>query len=214
MALIKSKETVIEVETDESEYAKLSKPYNCLSKNNKKGLLEFYQTQPDALLKPITFANDTAFHIAAYQGSDKLLQELLSLLPSPHHKRNALLIRNVHGNTPFHEVAISENLEAARLVVDTLLMPDAGQRANIREREEILKTKNKLGETPLYRAAALGRTEILSYLVQKVEEYGEIADHFRRTDDVTILHIAVIGQHLGIYSSSLTRLVDNKSLSP
>ncbi|XVF79329.1 hypothetical protein PTKIN_Ptkin14bG0212700 [Pterospermum kingtungense] len=196
MALVNTDETVIEVETEEGRYAEMGTPYKCASKKNMEGMLEFYRTKPGALLRPITSGKDTAFHFAACNGKKALLESLLAMLPSSSQVCHVLLMKNSHGNTPLHEVAVSGDLEATTFVVDKLLEArrQAIHEKERRWRDELLGTKNNLGETAAYRAAALGKTNILSYLIGKVEGFGDIDDHFYRNDEVSILHIAVIGQ--------------------
>ncbi|GMY36781.1 ankyrin repeat-containing protein itn1 [Fagus crenata] len=63
--------------------------------------------------------------------------------------------------------------------------------------KELLEDRNQLGETPLYGAVALGQTKMAKFLAKKV---GHISNHFQRNDGVSILHIAVIGQHFGLPS--------------
>ncbi|GMY36773.1 isoform 2 of ankyrin repeat-containing protein npr4 [Fagus crenata] len=58
--------------------------------------------------------------------------------------------------------------------------------------KELLEDRNKLGETPIYTAGALGQTTMAKFFNTKVED---IIHHFQRNDGISILHIAVIGQH-------------------
>ncbi|KAI5318776.1 hypothetical protein L3X38_038484 [Prunus dulcis] len=66
----------------------------------------------------------------------------------------------------------------------------------------LLEIKNHLGETPLYRAAAFGHTDLVQYLATKLvgddinpHFRDDINQHFHRNDKVSILHMAVLGQH-------------------
>nr|POE63955.1 hypothetical protein CFP56_01993 [Quercus suber] len=60
--------------------------------------------------------------------------------------------------------------------------------------KELLEERTQLGETPLYRAAAFGQTKMAKFLAKKIGD-SNLRNHFRRNDEVSILHIAVIGQH-------------------
>ncbi|KAK9209646.1 hypothetical protein WN944_002013 [Citrus x changshan-huyou] len=55
------------------------------------------------------------------------------------------------------------------------------------------RVRNRLGETPVYRAAALGKTKLLQILT---EQFCDSSYHFHSgKDDKTILHMAILGQH-------------------
>nr|KYP50352.1 Ankyrin repeat-containing protein At3g12360 family [Cajanus cajan] len=73
--------------------------------------------------------------------------------------------------------------------------------------QPLLEMRNHLGETPVYRAAALGKTDLLAYflLVCRVDT----ANHFHRTaDKMSILHTAVIDQFFGTALWLLRRYSD------
>ena len=140
----------------------------------------------------MTVEEDTAFHIAAYSEEKDLLQHLVELLPDSSSLFEALNKKNTHGNNTFHEVAATDGVETAEFLVKKLqevYRPDEG------ELEDLLKAENKLGETPIYRAVAHGQTKMAKYLATKV---GDLSSHFQRGDDMSILHIAVIGQRFGL----------------
>ncbi|KAM3701370.1 hypothetical protein ACJW30_05G166500 [Castanea mollissima] len=144
----------------------------------------------EQLCSKMTVEEDTAFHIAAYSEEKELLQHLVKLLPPSSSLFAALNKTNTHGNNIFHEVAATDRVETAEFLVKKLQevrSPDEGKL------EDLLMAKNKLGETPIYRAVAHGKTEMAKYLATQV---GDLSTHFRRKDEMSILHIAVIGQHL------------------
>ncbi|XP_030967853.1 uncharacterized protein LOC115988419 isoform X2 [Quercus lobata] len=143
------------------------------------------------LCSQMTVEGDTAFHIAAYSEEKELLQHLVNLLPATSSLFDALNKKNQHGNNTFHEVAATDRVETAEFLVRKLQEPSqlySGEGTL----EGLLKAKNKLGETPIYRAVAHGQTKMAKYLATKV---WDLSYHFRREDDMSILHIAVIGQH-------------------
>ncbi|KAK6265047.1 hypothetical protein SCA6_020481 [Theobroma cacao] len=173
-------------------------PYESALQDDAPSLKNFYSCRPDdTLFMPITAGKDTVFHIAAYRGSEELLRVLLEMVP-PSRKRDVLKLKNIHGNTILHEVAVSGKVKAADFLVTTLLLPHGSSTVHekdIREREEILADRNNLGETPLYRAAAFGSAKMVMYLAKEIEEVGTLHDHFKRNDGISILHIAVIYQN-------------------
>ncbi|GAY65931.1 hypothetical protein CUMW_244840 [Citrus unshiu] len=93
--------------------------------------------------------------------------------------------RNAFGNTGLHEAAIVENFDVARVLVDFSRKSGDAYKNQI-------EAKNGLGETPVYRAAALGKTKVLQILTEQV---GDLRHHFYGNDDKTVLHMAVLGQH-------------------
>lgn len=164
-------------------------------------LKKLYSANHDALFKPVTIYGDTVFHIAAYRGDAKLLSYLLEKLPS-NNIREVLSRKNIYGNTPLHDAAnCTEDIRAAVILVRKLLVAEEGTKRvhekDMREREELLKVRNNLGETPLYKAAALGNFELLKHLAAEAKQLGDMKDHFHRNDHFSILQIAIIGQHFG-----------------
>lgn len=110
----------------------------------------------------------------------------------------ALNVQKNRGNTVFHEVAASGNLDAAK---HFLQLEDIVQSKP--EYQCVLKIENKLGQTPLYRAAAFRQMKVVEYLASEMED---MELHFKRKrDKISILHIAVIGQHFGL-SLPLSRI--------
>ena len=179
--------------------SKLRDPYMAALNGDWDTLKNFFTEENCQLLfASMTIDSDTALHIAAYSGKKYVLQHLVDLLP-PHRVHEALSKKNDHGNNTFHEVATTDKVEAAEFLVRKL---------NAAEVKEILNDKNDLGETPVYRAVAYGHTKMAKFLLDEcvadkssAKEKTNVADislHFQRNDSVSILHIAVIGQHFGL----------------
>ncbi|KAH7545257.1 hypothetical protein FEM48_Zijuj01G0074500 [Ziziphus jujuba var. spinosa] len=141
-------------------------------------MLRFYEKNREALIYPLTVTNDTPFHIAVYNTSKSPLQELLHIFPN-----NALIAKaNDKKNTPLHEAGAIGNMEAAQLLV--------------RFSPEQLEAKNALGETPFFRAAAFGMTEMVKYLASEVRSrHCDMQIQRIRDDNTSILHSAIHGQH-------------------
>ncbi|GAY65934.1 hypothetical protein CUMW_244860 [Citrus unshiu] len=115
----------------------------------------------------------------------RLIQEFLERL-TPETRLGVLKQTDEFGNTGLHEAAVVENYDVARILVD--LSRKSGDAY-----KGLVETKNRLGETPVYRAAALGKTKVLQMLTEQV---GDLRCHFdREKDDMTILHMAVLSQH-------------------
>ena len=155
---------------------------------------DYFKKNPKDLFFPLSIVKDTAFHIAAYSEGKELLQCLVDLVERPSSLFEALQMKNIHGNNTFHEVAITERVETAEFLVKKLQRvygPDDGKL------EELLKDTAFHIETPIYRAVALGQTKMAKFFAKKIGD-SNLSYHFRRNDQVSILHIAVIGQHFGL----------------
>ncbi|XVF26114.1 hypothetical protein REPUB_Repub13aG0272000 [Reevesia pubescens] len=186
-----------------SNFDEMREAYAKVLTNDAQGLKGIYQKNPDAMFSPITAFRDTIFHIAAYKGSEEVLQVLVKMVPQSK-KRELLKMKNIYGNTILHEVATTTNLKSADLLIRELLFSDGplNHENDIREREEILADRNKFGETPLFRAAEYGNKMMVMYLAREIERVGNLQNHYKRDDGFSILHIAVIGQHFGLPSDS------------
>ena len=168
--------------------SRLKKPYLAALGGQWDVMKSFFEKNRAQLCSQMTVEEDTAFHIAAYSEEKELLQHLVNLLPATSSLFDALNKKNQHGNNTLHEVAATDRVKTAKFLVDKL--------QDERKLEELLMDENNLGETPIYRAVALGQTKMAKYLATKV---GDLSSHFRRRKDkMSILHIAVIGQHFGL----------------
>ncbi|GKV40269.1 hypothetical protein SLEP1_g47936 [Rubroshorea leprosula] len=165
----------------------MREPYVKALENDREYIKTLYQTKHCTLFYHLTPCGDTVFHIAAYMGSIDLLGDLLGMVAMPR-KREVFTMKNSHGNTLLHEVVMSNNVEAAKFLVDEI-----GHEG----RASMLMDRNNLGETALFRAAAFGNKATVEYLVNEVElQNGNLKDdHFTRASDgLSILHIAIMNE--------------------
>ncbi|XWS15521.1 hypothetical protein CRYUN_Cryun34aG0007400 [Craigia yunnanensis] len=190
-----AKEIIIPI-SEMNIFDEMREPYAKVLTNDAQGLKGIYQKNPDALLDRITACRDTIFHIAAYRGNEEVLQVLVKMVPQSK-KHELLKMKNIHGNTILHEVATTTNIKAADVLIRGLLFSEGplNHEKDIREREEILGDRNKIGETLLFRAAEYGNKMMVMYLAGEIERVGNLKNHYKRDDGVSILHIAVVGQH-------------------
>ncbi|XP_024931675.3 uncharacterized protein LOC107422636 isoform X1 [Ziziphus jujuba] len=161
----------------------------------------FYEENREAVFYPLTVTNDTAFHIAVYSGTKSPLEELIQIVPNP-----PIAKADDKKNTPLHEAGAIGNIEAAQVLM--------------RCSPEQLEARNALGETPMFRAAAFGMTEMVKYLAFEVRS-RQCDMHIQRIrdDNTSILHSAIHGQHfetaLWLFKNDeiLGDLMDNKGMT-
>ncbi|CAL9020196.1 unnamed protein product, partial [Prunus brigantina] len=188
--------------------SKCQKPYKWAMYGKWERLTEFYRNQPDEVVRQLTTNNDTVLHVVAVAGRNDVLRFLIDLIKKPEKLLAAFSFGNNYGNTILHEVAASGNLRAAKI----LMSKENIVKEKYRSYKSMLAIRNSLGETPLYRAAAFGHTNLVEYLAfqvklqpqqqdieqQDIEKQQEEAMeyHFNRDHDhIPILQIAVISQH-------------------
>ncbi|KAG5549271.1 hypothetical protein RHGRI_014582 [Rhododendron griersonianum] len=114
---------------------------------------------------PLDTAGNTILHFLAMFGNAFVIQKLVDDDENGNNnsstvKNEYLFGRNNKGNTPFHEAARFGRTR----VVETLL----------REQESLVRERNKLGETPIYVAAACGHEFVFDHLMAKVDRDGEM----------------------------------------
>ena len=92
---------------------------------------------------------------------------------------------------------MTNRVDTAEFLVKKLQAASGADEVRGSRLKELLEERNQLGETPLYRAAALGQTKMAKFFAKKIGN-SNLSYHFRRNDQVSILYIAVIGQHFGL----------------
>ncbi|XP_048447151.1 uncharacterized protein LOC125480390 [Pyrus x bretschneideri] len=194
--------------------------YKCAMQDDWEGVKQYYQNKPDELLIPMTVDKDTAFHLAASCCSKsqvrRVLEMLISLLSSTSYgPRCALRKPNNTGNNTLHDVSLSGSVDAAEYLVSNFNEPvelegeviisssASGNEDKENDVLPLLETRNDLGETPLFRAAALGHTDLVNFYSRKLKENNpdNLFRHFYRNDKLSILHVAVIEQRFGLFGS-------------
>ncbi|BFG27410.1 hypothetical protein CerSpe_136840 [Prunus speciosa] len=181
-----------------SKIEELKLPYDLAMENDWEGMKRYYVDNRQNLNCPMTVDEDTALHIVASccrsksQGK-QVLEFLINLLPPSYDERcKAVRVPNKLGNNVLHEVAMSGNLEAATFLVRNFNKPTSNEENSTLP---LIDIRNELGESPLYRAAALGHPDLVQFFAEKLEENPEnLRRHFHRNDRMSILHITVIGQ--------------------
>ncbi|XP_060674069.1 uncharacterized protein LOC107435263 [Ziziphus jujuba] len=158
----------------------VTEPYRAALEGDWERMKRFYEENREAVFYPLTVTNDTAFHIAVYSRTKSPLEELIQIVPNPPIAR-----ADDKKNTPLHEAGAIGNIEAAQVLM--------------RWSPEQLEARNALGETPMFRAAAFGMTEMVKYLASEVRSRHRNMHIQRiRDDNTSILQSAIHGQHFGL----------------
>nr|XP_027099728.1 uncharacterized protein LOC113718978 isoform X3 [Coffea arabica] len=153
-----------------------SAAYRAVLEGKKQSVETFRSFWREEGVKPLDKRGDTVLHFLAICGNVDafrlLLQDGLVTIEN-------LKAKNVNGHTALHEAARFGHKDVAEIM--------------LRTEKDLVSERNKLGETPLFVAAACGKKEVFSLL----EKY--IGDcMMRRNDGCTILHAAVIGGYYSI----------------
>lgn len=164
-------------------------PYGMALKGDRQGFLHYFAQQTDEeLLGYRTFNGECAIHVVAAMEDLELIKKFLGRLPVEK-RLEALMQTDDNGNTAVHALATINNVDVAKTLVEF------SKQSNDADKNP-LEVKNKLGETPLYRAASVGKIEALRYFAEQVGD-SNLRHHFRRHDNIPILHIAVLSHHVG-----------------
>jgi len=154
------------------------------------------------LVEPFDLFGNTAIHIATRSNNPGLLRELLEML-SEKERWHALRKGNCVNNTLLHEIIFCTTMEMAGVVLkfQNEAAPEeiSEEIPEEKRRVPLLEIVNDSGETPLFRAAKLGRLKMLKYMAKHAE--GDIRRLFVRFDKYSILHASILGQFFGTYIS-------------
>ncbi|KAJ9689813.1 hypothetical protein PVL29_012471 [Vitis rotundifolia] len=171
--------------------------YKALMKGDEKEVIQLCLSIPEGPVHIMTIHMDTVLHLATYSKQADLVLKLLENLPETH--LNKLTLQNDAGNTILHEAATSNSTTNAA-------------REMLNKAPELLRLRNFLGETPIFRAARYGKTRVFEFLATEVDkvcarmtEEHRIDAFFRRTDGTTILHISILAEHFDLAGLIATR---------
>ncbi|XP_027152292.1 uncharacterized protein LOC113752376 [Coffea eugenioides] len=155
-----------------------SAAYRAVLEGKKQSVETFRSFWREEGVKPLDKCGDTVLHFLAIYGNVDAFRLLLQdgLVTSEN-----LKAKNVNGDTALHGAARFGHKDVAEFM--------------LRTEKDLVSERNKLGETPLFVAAACGKKEVFSLLEKYV---GDCM--MRRNDGCTILHAAVIG---GYYSLAI-----------
>ncbi|CAK9169122.1 unnamed protein product [Ilex paraguariensis] len=172
------------MESSATEFSTLlhhSKAYKFASEDTAESLEFFGNFWRNEGAVPIDHRRDTVLHLLAMKGN---VAALGNLLRADHLLDDMLLRKNANGNTALHEAARSGQKAVAEIMVT--------------KKPDLVFQRNDLNETPLYLAAAFGKSEVFTLL----ESYNSDC-RIRRHDGSTILHAAIEGESYRYYVGSL-----------
>ncbi|XP_020973742.1 ankyrin repeat-containing protein ITN1-like isoform X3 [Arachis ipaensis] len=143
------------------------------------------------LLDPLDLFGNTAIHIATHSDNPNLLQELLEMLPRQERWR-AMRMGNCVNNTLLHEIIFCTTVDMAGVVFKL----EKELQEEVESYDPLVEVRNDSGESPLFRAAKLGKLKMLKYMANHV--VGDIRSHFVRFDRCSILHACILGQFFDV----------------
>ncbi|RYR69972.1 hypothetical protein Ahy_A03g016503 [Arachis hypogaea] len=143
------------------------------------------------LLDPLDLFGNTAIHIATHSDNPNLLQELLELLPRQERWR-VMRMGNCVNNTLLHEIVFCTTVDMAGVVFKL----EKELQEEVESYDPLVEVRNDSGESPLFRAAKLGKLKMLKYMANHV--VGDIRSHFVRFDRCSILHACILGQFFDV----------------
>ena len=149
-----------------------------------KKVIEIYKDDPRAHRVTITSQGQTALHIAVSDDKDDVVERLVEAIKAS--SPSALKIADKRGQTALHIAAATGNTTMCECMAKADL--------------SLLTQRNKEGETPLFTAVLYGRREAFRCLA-KLSNW-DITLCRRSDDGKTILHVAILGQELGILFKS------------
>ena len=129
----------------------------------------------------------TVLHFAVSHGGDNIVEQLVEICEKKKYKE-VLNFKDMQGNVPLHLAASTGSLRKCICIAEA--DPSLGN------------ARNKEGESPLFSAAILGRTEIFLCL-RSICKNKLDSSYFRKTGGETILHCAIKrncwGEHFNLF---------------
>ncbi|KAI9199071.1 hypothetical protein LWI28_026821 [Acer negundo] len=173
----------------------MKEPYEAAINGNCEAMIKFFDDDRNTfnILYPMTVAKDTAFHLAVHSKKEEPLKQLLERVENP--MGDIVFITNAYKNTVLLVAALNHNIEAVKLLVE----------CNYATQEQLV-TRNRSGQTPLFKAASFGSTKVVMYLASEPNQMNldnkqKLRDEHRtRNDRTSILHAAVRGEHFDCVS--------------
>ncbi|XP_028068432.1 ankyrin repeat-containing protein At5g02620-like isoform X2 [Camellia sinensis] len=180
-------------EHDEKKHELNRDLYSALMRGDGNKVIEHCKKIPQGPLHSLTIHNDTVLHMATYSKQKQLVLQLLQLLPDKDSNED-IMAENDIGNTILHEAATSNRIVLAA-------------KEMLGKAPELLRKKNRRGETALFRAARYGKMEMFKFLDdevnrvcenERIEKTERCREFYQRDDNTTILHISILTEHFDL----------------
>lgn len=174
--------------------------YRCVPKNSLASIEDLCKYWIDEPAVEVDGRGNTLLHLIVICGNEEALKALMGFVSLQQLKK-----QNARGETALHEAARHGHVTIARTLLQTEMwlassnsMPDyralVTRNVNLEqvqeELDDLVSIRNKMGEIPLYVAAASGHTEVFELL----ETYYSDCNT-QRKDGCTVLHAAVMGEY-------------------
>ncbi|KAL5547883.1 hypothetical protein UlMin_003114 [Ulmus minor] len=167
--------------------------FNNVMKREWEEVFNIYRKYPQAHKIKITSSGKTALHVAISDHESeleekyKVVSELLQIIKGDSDPLDVLKLKNVKGQTPLHlAAAIDQDGRMCKICVDSVVAEKASELVRVRDRK---------GETPLFVAVHHGRLGTLLYLHSILGDTGRDFSFCVKDDGQSILHEAIIREN-------------------
>ncbi|XP_059436131.1 uncharacterized protein LOC132169058 [Corylus avellana] len=148
-------------------------------------VVEIYGSNPEARKVTVTRSGDTALHIAVSDGQEEIVKQLIDEISNGQEEgKEALRIRNDHGNTPLHVAASMGSVGMCEYIAQV--------------DPSLVGARNKDSETPFFLAAFHGKKEAFLCLLRICGRSDGYEYSKKKNDGETILHVAIAGDYFDL----------------
>jgi ankyrin repeat protein len=169
-------------------------PYRAAMSGNWKSMLDHYQERVLDVPFPVTLSADTALHLAVYSKQEQPLKDLLDI------------VKDIKSLLPETEFLVPDETESP---VPETESPVPETESHVPE-IEILKRKNKFGNTALHEATIYGNYEAARLLVERCPDLLLIRNEFGETPLFTAAGFAEAEIVEFLITSKPEKCVDDK----
>lgn len=148
-------------------------------------VVKIYNKLPKAHTAMISESDGTALHVAVDLYEEKIVEKLVNATTMHNTVDEALKMENEHGDTPLHVAASRGFAKICKFII-----------GENEERMDLMRLKNKRGETPLFQAAINWQKQAFAYLGHISRDTVVLADLVRDDGD-SILHCAIEREFFG-----------------
>jgi hypothetical protein len=169
-------------------------PYRAAMSGNWKSMLDHYQERVLDVPLPVTLSADTALHLAVYSKQEQPLKDLLDI------------VKDIRSLLPETEFLVPDETESPVPETESQVPETESQVPEI----EILKRKNKFGNTALHEATIYGNYEAARLLVERCPDLLLIRNEFGETPLFTAAGFAEAEIVEFLITSKPEKCVDDK----